>query len=94
MIATVFWCDLHWLATCGRTQSRLVILASVVMAISAGSIFQTAYYFAFGHDERNPIAGRRVEVRSNMAAVEASVDKDYLRFKRLVLLGAGRRESD
>jgi hypothetical protein len=40
-----------------------------------------AYYFVFGHDERNPIAGRRVEVRSNMAAVEASIDKDYLRFK-------------
>ena len=39
------------------------------------------YYFAFGHDDRNPIAGRRVDVRSNMAAVEASVDRDYLRFK-------------
>jgi len=40
-----------------------------------------SYYFAFGHDERNSIAGRRVEVRSNMAAVEASIDRDYLRFK-------------
>lgn len=40
-----------------------------------------AYYFAFGKDDRNPIAGRRVSVRSNMAAVEASVDHDYLRFK-------------
>jgi Carboxypeptidase regulatory-like domain len=40
-----------------------------------------SYYFALGHDERNPIAGRRVDVRSNMAAVEASVDRDYLRFK-------------
>jgi Carboxypeptidase regulatory-like domain len=40
-----------------------------------------SYYFAFGHDERNQIAGRRVQVRSNMAAVEASVDRDYLRFK-------------
>ena len=40
-----------------------------------------AYYYAFGRDERNPIAGRRVKVRSNMAAVEASVDHDYLRFK-------------
>lgn len=40
-----------------------------------------SYYFAFGHDERNEIAGRRVDVRSNMAAVEASVDRDYLRFK-------------
>ena len=40
-----------------------------------------SYYFAFGHDEHNPIAGRRVDVRSNMAATELSVDKDYLRFK-------------
>jgi hypothetical protein len=40
-----------------------------------------AYYYAFGRDDRNPIAGRSVKVRSNMAAVEASVDHDYLRFK-------------
>jgi hypothetical protein len=40
-----------------------------------------AYYFAFGRDDRNEIAGRAVSVRSNMAAVEASVDHDYLRFK-------------
>jgi hypothetical protein len=40
-----------------------------------------SYYFAFGHDERNPIAGRRVSVRSNMAAAELSMDRDYLRFK-------------
>jgi hypothetical protein len=40
-----------------------------------------SYYYAFGHDERNQIAGRRVNVRSNMAALEASVDRDYLRFR-------------
>jgi Carboxypeptidase regulatory-like domain len=40
-----------------------------------------SYYYVFGHDERNEIAGQRVDVRSNMAAVEASVDRDYLRFK-------------
>jgi hypothetical protein len=40
-----------------------------------------SYYYAFGHDDRNPIAGKRVDVRSNMAAVEASIDKDFLRFK-------------
>jgi len=40
-----------------------------------------SYYFAFGRDDRNPIAGRRVSIRSHMAAVEASVDKDYLRFR-------------
>jgi hypothetical protein len=40
-----------------------------------------SYYFAFGKDERNPIAGKKVRVNSQMAAVEASIDKDYLRFK-------------
>ena len=40
-----------------------------------------AYYFAFGRDEWNPIAGRPISVRSQMAAVEASIDKDYMRFK-------------
>jgi hypothetical protein len=40
-----------------------------------------AYYYAFGRDDRNPIAGRNVRIKSNMAAVEASFDKDYLRFK-------------
>lgn len=40
-----------------------------------------SYYFAFGRDDRNPIAGRRVNIRSHMAAVEASIDKDYLRFR-------------
>ncbi|MEP6707625.1 MAG: carboxypeptidase regulatory-like domain-containing protein [Pyrinomonadaceae bacterium] len=40
-----------------------------------------SYYYAFGSDDRNPIAGRSVRIRSNMAAVEASVDSDYLRFR-------------
>ena len=40
-----------------------------------------AYYYAFGRDSRNPIAGRSVRIKSNLAAVEASVDHDYLRFK-------------
>lgn len=48
-----------------------------------------SYYFAFGHDERNEIAGKRVDVRSNMAAVEASVDRDYLRFKGSFLWAQG-----
>ena len=48
-----------------------------------------AYYYAFGHDERNEIASRRIQVRSNMAAVEASVDRDYLRFKGSFLWAQG-----
>lgn len=40
-----------------------------------------SYYYAFGRDSLNPIAGRKVRVKSHMAAAEASIDKDYLRFK-------------
>jgi len=40
-----------------------------------------SYYYAFGRDDRNPIAGRAVHVSSQMAAVEASIDKDYFRFR-------------
>ena len=40
-----------------------------------------SYYYAFGRDDRNPIAGRPVHVGSHMAAVEASIDHDYLRFR-------------
>ena len=40
-----------------------------------------SYYYAFGRDDRNPIAGRAVHINSQMAAVEASVDKDYFRFR-------------
>jgi len=40
-----------------------------------------SYYYAFGRDDRNPIAGRGVHVSSNMAAVEASIDQDYFRFR-------------
>src|SRR5205823_7731043 len=40
-----------------------------------------SYYHVFGRDDRNPIAGKPVHVSSNMAAVEASIDHDYLRFR-------------
>ncbi|HEY8204443.1 MAG TPA: carboxypeptidase-like regulatory domain-containing protein [Pyrinomonadaceae bacterium] len=40
-----------------------------------------SYYYAFGRDDRNPIAGKPVHVSSQMAAVEASIDHDYLRFR-------------
>jgi hypothetical protein len=40
-----------------------------------------SYYYVFGRDDRNPIAGRPVHVSSHMAAVEASIDHDYLRFR-------------
>jgi hypothetical protein len=39
------------------------------------------YYFAFGKDDFNPLAGRATDIRAHMAAVEASVDKNWLRFR-------------
>ncbi|MDX6695020.1 MAG: hypothetical protein QOF02_2623 [Blastocatellia bacterium] len=49
----------------------------------------SSYYFALGYDTRNQIAGRDTRIRSNMAAVEASVDKDYLRFKTSFFFAQG-----
>lgn len=40
-----------------------------------------SYYFAFGHDDFNPIAGRKTDIRAHMAAVEASMDRNWLRFR-------------
>jgi hypothetical protein len=48
-----------------------------------------AYYFAFGHDDRNPIAGRPVTIRSQMAAVEASMDRDFLRYRASFFFAQG-----
>lgn len=41
----------------------------------------TSYYFALGEDTRNPIAGRFERVRAQMAAAEASTDRDFMRFR-------------
>jgi hypothetical protein len=51
-----------------------------------------SYYYAFGHDSHNPIAGRPVRVRSHMAAVEASVDKDFLRFRSSLFWASGDKD--
>jgi hypothetical protein len=48
-----------------------------------------SYYFAYGYDTRNQIAGRDTRIRSNMAAVEASIDKDYLHFKTSFFFAQG-----
>jgi hypothetical protein len=47
------------------------------------------YYFAFGRDEFNPIAGRKTDIRAHMAAVEASIDKDWLRYKASIFFASG-----
>ena len=45
-----------------------------------------AFYQAFGEDGFNGIAGRRVDINAQMAALELSIDKDWLRLKLSGLL--------
>jgi hypothetical protein len=47
------------------------------------------YYFAFGRDSFNPIAGRPTNIRAHMAAVEASLDRDWLRFRTSFFFASG-----
>ena len=51
-----------------------------------------SYYYAFGRDDRNPIAGRPVHISSHMTAVEASIDRDYLRFRGSFFWAQGDRD--
>jgi hypothetical protein len=48
-----------------------------------------SYYFALGTDSHNPVAGRKTRVRAHMAAAEASVDKDYQRFRGSFFFASG-----
>lgn len=41
----------------------------------------SAFYYALGHDTRNPIAGRSVNIEAYMGALELSIDRDWLRPK-------------
>jgi hypothetical protein len=48
-----------------------------------------AFYQAFGHDTLNPIAGRHVNINAQLAALELSVDKDWIRFRTSFLYSSG-----
>ncbi len=51
-----------------------------------------SYYFAFGRDEFNPIAGRETDIRAHMAAAELSVDRNWLRLKGSVFFASGDKD--
>ncbi len=51
-----------------------------------------SYYFAFGRDEFNPIAGRKTDIRAHMGAVEASIDRNWLRFKLSGFFATGDKD--
>ncbi|MBI1814440.1 MAG: hypothetical protein HYR72_05645 [Deltaproteobacteria bacterium] len=48
-----------------------------------------AFYQVVGRDDRNPLAGRGVDLNAQMAALELSVDRDWLRFKGSFLWASG-----
>jgi hypothetical protein len=48
-----------------------------------------AFYQAFGHDEKNQIAARPVSINAQLAAVEFSEDRDWLRFRASFLYSSG-----
>ncbi len=48
-----------------------------------------SFYFAFGEDTFNPIAGRRTDIRAYMGAVEASIDRDYIRYRVSAFYASG-----
>ena len=48
-----------------------------------------ALYQALGHDDFNTIAGRRVTINAQMAALELSVDKDWARYRASFFYASG-----
>lgn len=48
-----------------------------------------SYYYAFGEDSFNPIAGRKTDISAHMAAVEASIDRNWLRYRLSAFFASG-----
>jgi hypothetical protein len=48
-----------------------------------------AFYQVLGHDTFNPVAGRRVDINAQMAALELSVDKDWMRYRASFFFASG-----
>jgi hypothetical protein len=51
-----------------------------------------AFYWALGRDDFNPIAGQKVTVNAQMAALEASIDVDWLRLRSSFFWASGDRD--
>lgn len=48
-----------------------------------------AFYQAFGRDDFNPIAGKPLHINAQLAAVEVSYDRDWLRYKASFFFTSG-----
>lgn len=52
-----------------------------------------AFYWVLGKDELNPIAGRPVNINAQMAAVELSYDRDWVRFRSSYFWASGDHDT-
>ncbi len=52
----------------------------------------SAFYYVFGRDDLNPLAGREVEISAYMAAIELSYDRDWVRFRSSYFYSSGDRD--
>jgi len=48
-----------------------------------------AFYQVIGHDEMNGLAGRPVDINAQMAALEVSYDRDWMRYKASIFYASG-----
>ncbi len=48
-----------------------------------------AFYQVLGHDSLNPISGKRTDINAQMAAVELSIDKDWVRYRTSFFYASG-----
>ncbi len=48
-----------------------------------------AFYYVFGNDDLNPIAGRPIHIDAKMAALELSYDRDWVRFRTSFFYASG-----
>jgi hypothetical protein len=51
-----------------------------------------AFYQALGYDTLNPIAGRRTDINARLAALELSLDRNWIRFKTSAFYTTGDRD--
>lgn len=49
----------------------------------------TSYYYTFGSENHNPIAGQKTEISAHMAAAEVSYDYNWLRLRASVFWASG-----
>ncbi|MDB6015960.1 MAG: hypothetical protein JWR19_449 [Pedosphaera sp.] len=52
------------------------------------------FYQAFGHDDFNGLAGRPVNINAQMAALELSYDRDWIRYKASAFYASGDKKTE